>query len=119
MRLGRETSYIGTLIDDLVTRGVDEPYRMFTARAEYRMTLRADNADLRLLERGFGLGLISARIFDAFRRYRDLIDNDSEEADSDMSPWSMAAVRAQREHGCCRLALQGCEHGQVLCIAAQ
>lgn len=74
MLLGREDSYIGTLIDDLITREILEPYRMLTSRSEYRLLLRQDNADLRLTEIGFRVGLISPSRYQAFLRKKEAVE---------------------------------------------
>ena len=103
----RDQAYLGVLVDDLITRGVSEPYRMFTSRAEYRLSLREDNADLRLTDTGRRLGVVDDQRWEAFARKRDAIAQEQERLKSVwVNPQILSAEQAtqllgkplEREH---------------------
>ncbi|GAB3482067.1 tRNA uridine-5-carboxymethylaminomethyl(34) synthesis enzyme MnmG [Polaromonas eurypsychrophila] len=96
----RDEAYLGVLVDDLITKGVTEPYRMFTSRAEFRLMLREDNADMRLTEKGRELGLVDDARWDAFNRKRDAVSRETERLRSIwVNPRSLPAAEAERVLG--------------------
>lgn len=93
----RDQAYLGVLVDDLITKGVTEPYRMFTSRAEFRLQLREDNADMRLTEVGRQLGLVDDARWDAFNRKRDAVSRETEKLKSTwVHPGILPAEQAER-----------------------
>ncbi|NDZ13756.1 tRNA uridine-5-carboxymethylaminomethyl(34) synthesis enzyme MnmG [Variovorax sp. WS11] len=96
----RDEAYLGVLVDDLITKGVTEPYRMFTSRAEFRLQLREDNADMRLTEAGRKLGLVDDVRWDAFSRKRDLVSRETERLRSIwVNPRNLPASESERVLG--------------------
>ena len=97
---GRDQAYLGVLVDDLITKGVTEPYRMFTSRAEFRLQLREDNADARLTEVGRQLGLVDDVRWAAFGRKRDAVSRETERLRSIwVNPRNLAQAEAERVLG--------------------
>ncbi len=97
---GRDEAYLGVLVDDLITKGVTEPYRMFTSRAEFRLQLREDNADARLTETGRKLGLVDNARWEAFSRKRDAVSRETERLRGIwVSPRNLAQAEAERVLG--------------------
>jgi tRNA uridine 5-carboxymethylaminomethyl modification enzyme len=97
---GRDQAYLGVLVDDLITKGVTEPYRMFTSRAEFRLQLREDNADARLTEVGRQLGLVDDARWDAYCRKRDAVSRETERLRGIwVNPQNLSPIEAERVLG--------------------
>jgi tRNA uridine 5-carboxymethylaminomethyl modification enzyme len=96
----RDEAYLGVLVDDLITKGVTEPYRMFTSRAEYRLQLREDNADMRLTEAGRRMGLVDDARWDVFNRKRDAVSRETQRLRATwVNPRTLPAAETERVLG--------------------
>ena len=96
----RDQAYLGVLVDDLITKGVTEPYRMFTSRAEFRLQLREDNADMRLTDAARQMGLVDDARWDAFSRKRDAVSRETERLKSTwVNPKTLSAAESERVLG--------------------
>ena len=105
--LTRSEAYIGVLIDDLVTKELDEPYRMLTSRAEYRLLLRQDNADLRLTEKAYRIGLVTPERYRTFEKKKKFVDEEKERLEKTVVPVTDQIKKALGEMGTAPLPQQG------------
>lgn len=112
--LGRAEAYIGVMIDDLVTKEMDEPYRMMTSRAEYRLLLRQDNADLRLTEKGCQVGLVSPARYKIFEKKKMMIEEERTRLERTMVPVTEATKKVLREINSAALPQQGASLAVIL-----
>ena len=111
--LDRGSSYIGTLIDDLVTKGCSDPYRMMTSRSEYRLVLRQDNADVRLTPVGYAIGLISEERYQRFLKKQELVRKEYQRVKNTSIPLSEELQQMLEENGTARLKT-GCKMIELL-----
>lgn len=112
--LGRSEAYIGVMIDDLVTKEIDEPYRMLTSRAEYRLLLRQDNADLRLSEKGFEVGLVTPERYRAFEKKKKMIEEERRRLEKTMVPVTEETKKILQELNSAALPQQGASLAGIL-----
>lgn len=110
----RDEAYLGVLVDDLITKGVTEPYRMFTSRAEFRLQLREDNADMRLTEIGRKLGVVGDEQWDMFNRKRDAVSRETERL---KSPGCIHAICLRQKQNVCWVRTLSTNTTCLICCA--